>query len=125
MIIEISYIIYLIVSIMMTIWVARTLSRNGLIFLVDSFDGNKALADSVNHMLVIGFYLLNFGYILLALKSNQELHNLRDAIEFLSQQIGFVLVVIGILHFFNVYVIAKWRNRALRLREVQADVTDL
>jgi hypothetical protein len=117
MIIEISYFIYLIVSIMMTVWVARTLSKNGLIFLIDSFDGNKDLAVSVNHMLVVGFYLLNLGYILLALQTNQNLNTLRDAIEFLSQKIGFVLVVIGILHFFNVYVIAKWRNRALRLKE--------
>jgi hypothetical protein len=102
---------------MMTVWVARTLSKNGLIFLIDSFDGNKDLAVSVNHMLVVGFYLLNLGYILLALQTNQNLNTLRDAIEFLSQKIGFVLVVIGILHFFNVYVIAKWRNRALRLKE--------
>ena len=117
MIIETSYIIYLAISIAMTIWVAKTLSKNGRVFLVDSFHGNEPLADSVNHLLVVGFYLLNFGYILLALQTDQHVLSLRAAIEFLSKKIGLVLLVIGALHFFNVYVIAKWRNRVLRARD--------
>jgi len=119
MYIELSYVVYMIVSGAMTVWVARTLSKNGLVFLVDSFAGNKALAESVNHMLVVGFYLINLGYILLALQSNQEPASLRDSIEFLSKKIGYVLVVIGGLHFFNMYVIAKWRNRAIQNQSVE------
>lgn len=118
MYIEVSYGIYMVVSSVMTVWVARTLSKNGLVFLVDSFNGNKDLANSVNHMLVVGFYLINLGYILLALQSSQELVSLREAIEFLSKKIGYVLVVIGILHFFNVFVVAQWRSRALRSQSV-------
>lgn len=115
--IEFSYTIYLIISIGMTIWVARTLSTNGLVFLVDSFGGNERLAHSVNHMLVVGFYLINLGYILLALQSDDVIVTPRDAIEFMSQKIGLVLLVIGVLHFINVFVIAKWRNRAIRQHE--------
>lgn len=115
MYIEISYAIYLLISIAMTVWVARTLSQNGLVFLVDSFDGNERLAVSVNHMLVVGFYLLNLGYILLALRSSDTLGNLRDTIEFLSVKVGLVLLVIGALHFFNIFVIAKWRRKALHV----------
>ena len=113
MYIEISYALYLIISIAMTIWVARTLSKNGLVFLIDSFDGNEVLANSVNHMLTIGFYLINLGYILLALQTNRNLGSIRESIEFLSQKIGFVLVVIGILHFLNVFVISKWRTKSI------------
>jgi len=121
MIIEISYMVYLFISIAMTIWVARTLSKNGRVFLVDSFLQNEALADSVNHLLVVGFYLLNFGYILLALQTDLNIESLRAAIEFLSKKIGLVLLVIGGLHFFNIYVIAKWRNRALRVNELASN----
>jgi len=119
MIIEISYIVYLVISIAMTIWVARTLSKNGLIFLIDSFSGNKELADSINHLLVVRFYLINFGYILLALRSEKTLETMRQAIEFLSSQVGFVLVILGLLHFLNILVISNWRNRALKNRVVQ------
>ncbi len=49
-----SYLLYLAISIAVTIWVARTLHRSGRVFLVDAFGGNEALADSVNHLLVVG-----------------------------------------------------------------------
>jgi hypothetical protein len=52
-----TYAAYLVLSIGLTIYVAWTLHRNGRIFLVDSFGGNEKLADSVNHLLVVGFYL--------------------------------------------------------------------
>ncbi len=118
MIVELSYLIYLAISIAMTIWVARTLSKNGRIFLIDSFLGNEDLADSVNHLLVVGFYLLNMGYILLALQTGDDINSTRLAIEFLSKKIGLVLLVVGALHFFNVFVLAKWRTRVLRAKEL-------
>ena len=119
--IEITYLSYLLISIAMTIWVARTLSKNGLVFLVDSFHGNERLAESVNHLLVVGFYLLNMGYILLALKTSKDINSLRIAIEFLSQQIGIVLLVLGLLHFFNVMVIAQWRNKSMNRKVFNAE----
>ena len=56
-----GYTFYLLISVALTIWVAQTLSRNGLVFLVDSFLGNRELDNSVNHLLVVGFYLINVG----------------------------------------------------------------
>ncbi len=106
----------------MTIWVAKTLSKNGLVFLVDSFDGNRELANSINHMLVVGFYLLNLGYILLKLQSDKNLESIRQAIEFLSSQIGFALLVLGIMHFANIFVISSWRNRALKLKPINTTI---
>ena len=63
-----TYLLYLAISIALTVWVGRTLFKNGRVFLVDVFHGNESLADSVNHLLVVGFYLINFGYVSLALK---------------------------------------------------------
>ena len=127
MMIEMTYATYIVISIAMTIWVARTLSKNGQVFLFDSFDGNENLAESVNHLLVVGFYLLNIGYILLALKTYKQIDTLRVSIEFLSEQVGLVLLVLGALHIINVIVIAKWRHRAVSnksLREAGV-VTDV
>src|SRR5216117_3305737 len=92
-----TYIAYLLISVALTIWVARTLHRNGRIFLVDSFLGNEALADSVNHLLVVGFYLINIGYVTLALKYGEKPTNLQEAIEFLSTKIGLVLMILGVI----------------------------
>lgn len=105
-----TYLVYLIVSIGLTVWVARTLHRNGRTFLVDAFHDNEALADSVNHLLVVGFYLINLGYVSLALKTGEVLRNTGTAIEVLSWKVGLVLLVLGGMHFFNLYVFNKLRT---------------
>ena len=60
----ITYMLYLALTISITIWVTRTLFRNGKVFLVDIFHGNKELADSVNNLLLVGFYLINLAGML-------------------------------------------------------------
>jgi hypothetical protein len=112
MIIEITYVCYLAISVALTIWVARTLSKNGRVFLVNSFASDERLADSINHLLVVGFYLINLGYVTLALKLGDKPASTQGAIEFLSTKVGLVLLVLGAMHFFNVFVIAKWGKRA-------------
>lgn len=80
----ITYGTYIVVSVLLTVWVARTLHKNGRVFLVEVFGGDEALADSVNHLLVVGFYLINFGYVSLALKIGFEINDAQVAIEALS-----------------------------------------
>jgi hypothetical protein len=72
------------ISVALTVWVARTLHKRGAIFLVDAFHGNAELAASVNHLLVVGFYLINIGFVTLALKSNATVISSRAAIEWKS-----------------------------------------
>jgi hypothetical protein len=108
-----TYLSYLAISIAMTVWVAHTLHKNGRIFLVDSFNGNEALADSINHLLWVGFYLINVGYVSLALRETQAPFNLREVLELLSRKVGVVLLVLGAMHFFNLLVFSKMRRRAL------------
>jgi len=107
-----TYAAYLTISISLTIWVARTLHKNGRIFLVDSFLGNEDLADSVNHLLVVGFYLVNIGYVTLALKEVARPTSASSSLEMLSSKVGLVLLVLGAMHFFNLYVFSRMRRRA-------------
>jgi len=113
-----TYLAYLGVSVALTIWVARTLHKNGRIFLVDSFLGNEGLADSVNHLLVVGFYLINIGFVTLALKYGDKATDAQTALEILSSKVGLVLVVLGVMHFFNLFVFTKLRRRATQHRTV-------
>jgi hypothetical protein len=109
------YFTYLAISIVLTMWVARTLFRSGRVFLLDAFHRNAELADSVNHLLVVGFYLINVGYIAVALKTTSALSNLREIIELESGKIGVVLLILGAMHFFNIAVLAKMRRRGSNL----------
>ena len=109
----ITYLIYLVVSITLTAWVARTLFHNGRGFLVDCFLGKEDLADSVNRLLVIGFYLVNAGFIALYLKLGIEVVGAKELLETLSAKIGIVLLVLGGMHFTNILIFTKLRKRAL------------
>jgi len=110
MYIETSYLIYLAISLSVTVWVARTLRDTGRIFLVDAFHGNAPLADSVNRLLVVGFYLINVGYVAESLASNRRVDTLRTAIELVSDKIGMILLVLGAMHFFNLYLFDRLRR---------------
>ncbi|MDD1063148.1 hypothetical protein NMG29_34005 [Streptomyces cocklensis] len=112
-----AYVVYLVVSIGLTIWVARTLSSNGRVFLADVLHGNEKLADAVNHLLVVGFYLVNMGFVALYLKSADTADDARQVFEQLSVKLGVVLLVLGAMHLGNVFVLNKIRRRGLMERE--------
>jgi hypothetical protein len=113
-----TYLAYLAISVALTIWVARTLHKNGRVFLLDSFTGNAALADSVNHLLVVGFYLVNIGFVTLALKYGNHAVDAETALEILSSKVGLVLVVLGAMHFMNIFVFSRMRRRATSNRHL-------
>ena len=117
-----AYGFYVLISVLLTVWVARTLSKNGLVFLVEAFNNNRELANSVNHLLVVGFYLINIGYVTLALKYGDKPANLQQSIEFLSTKVGLVLLVLGGMHFINLRVFSNMRKRALLKNNVRPPV---
>ena len=107
----VTYLIYLALSVALTVWVGRTLHKNGRVFLVDVFK-DDTLADSVNHLLLVGFYLINFGYVTMNLEMQRVVVDAKQAIEALSTKVGWVLLVLGGMHFLNLYVFSRMRRRA-------------
>lgn len=106
------YTFYLPATVLLTVWVARTLFTNGRTFLVDIFHGNEALADSVNKLLLTGFYLINIGYATVSLRTSESIGNYQQTVETLSIKLGTIILILGAMHFFNLYVFYKLRNRA-------------
>jgi hypothetical protein len=106
-----TYALYLLISFGLTAWVARTLHRSGRPFLVASFHGNETLADSVNHLLVVGFYLLNFGFISLTLKVGLAPRDGAAVFEILGGKVGAVLLILGLLHFVNLAIFHRLNRR--------------
>lgn len=112
----IVYVIYASAGVALTIWLARTLSKNGEVFLEDVFADNPRMAVAVNRLLVVGFYLLNLGYAFVTLKATRPAMNGQEAIETLAVKLGALLLSLGALHFFNLYLFHRIRRRGqLRL----------
>lgn len=104
------YLAYIAVSIGITVWVAGKLRKHGLVFLTDGMQDKKDLSEALSHLLVVGFYLVNFGVICFWLKSDQFAETTQAAIEVLSTKIGMILVVIGVMHFLLLAVFTSARR---------------
>jgi hypothetical protein len=107
-----SYSIYLPVTILLTIWVAKTLFTNGRVFLIEIFHKDEILSDSVNKLLLVGFYLINIGYAVYTLKIFESIETTQAVIETLSTKIGWIILVLGAMHFFNLFILFSLRRKA-------------
>lgn len=105
------YGVYVVIAAALTAWLARTLFRSGVAFLHDVFGDRKELADAVNRLLVVGFYMLNLGYALYILRAARGLDAF-EAVQFLVNRLAILLVTLAGMHFLNVLVF--WRIRARR-----------
>ena len=109
--------IYLLASIGMTIWVARVLSRSGIVFLTRCFGQDEELANSTNRLLVIGFYLVNVGFICLRLSAWPA--EQADLVPALGSRIGVSILVLGVMHFFNMLMIARFGRTVSQWQRAQ------
>ena len=109
----ISYGAYLFITIILIVWVARTLFRNGKVFLIDIFHGNNELSMAVNNLLLVGFYLINIGYTVYTLSSDGNIYTVRHLIEELSIKTGTITLILGGMHFLNMLIFFSLRKRAL------------
>ena len=100
----IDYFAYLVASAALTIWVGGSLYRNGKVFLV-SVMKEPGLADSVNHLLVVGFYLVNLGAAALLINAGGAPGSFADMVQETVTRVGVVLLVLGFMHFFNMLVL--------------------
>jgi hypothetical protein len=107
-----TYCIYLPITIILTVWVARTLFVNGRIFLVEIFHQDQILADSVNKLLLVGFYLINIGYAVYTLRIVDSIETTQGVIEILSTKIGWIILILGAMHFFNLFILFNLRKKA-------------
>ena len=105
------YTFYAVIAVGLVVFLARTLSRNGAIFLQDVFDeGQENLAKAVNQLLVVGFYLLNLGYSLLIYRLQDQYDSLIFAFNEMVVRIGILLLSLGVIHLINMYLFWKIRG---------------
>ena len=107
-----NHLLYLVVCVPVIVWVGRTLAHNGQVFLADVFD-DQTVAIATNRLLVVGFYLLNIGFVLLYLRVGTGVATAEGLIESLSLKVGVVLLVLGLIHVVNVKVFSSMRRRHL------------
>jgi len=108
-----TYVVYLLLSVALTVWVGSMLSKHGKVFLADVFNRDEHLVVAVNQLLVVGFYLVNIGFVALWLRTGDHVVTASDAVETLAVKLGTVALVLGGVHLVNVWVFSEIRRRRL------------
>ncbi len=108
----VSYYVYLPVTILLTLYVAHVLFKQGRIFMLDIFKGRAEIADATNHLFKVGFYLLNIGFALMMMETNYDIISAQELVEVLSNKIGWFSVYLGIMLFFNLFLFFRGKRKS-------------
>jgi len=103
------YATYITIAVGLVIWLGKTLQKNGGIFLEDVFESDE-MGKAVNHLLVVGFYLLNTGYAVLIYRLNATYATTTEAVSEVVFRLGLLVLSLGVIHLFNMLVFWRIRN---------------
>ena len=104
-----SLIIYLFLTTYITVFVGKVLHRNGRPFLLQMLL-NEELTDSVNRILLTGYYLVNLGYVSIMLTLQRPAETAVEIIPSLSISVGRILLTLGIMHYINIAAVTLWHK---------------
>jgi hypothetical protein len=99
-----AYIIFLTLVIFIIVYVGRYFYTNGRVFIISLFHGNVALADQINKLLLIAYYLFNIGYSFIKVKQWQKISNLEVLFSSLASNVGVLIFILAVTHYFNMLV---------------------
>lgn len=114
----VAYYVYLPVTILLTLYVAHVLFKQGRIFMLDIFRGRAEIADATNHLFKVGFYLLNIGFALMMMETNYDIITAQELVEVLSSKIGWFSVYLGIMLFLNLYLFFRGKRKSAQQTEL-------
>ncbi len=118
----ISFAIYAFVAFILVSLVGRALFQNGKIFLFDIFKGDTELTSAVNRLLLIGFYLINIGFVLLTYSHSHVLSSWIKLIEKVSMELGTIIFSLGIIHMLNIILLLKMRKKSEKTSDVNREI---
>ncbi|MFT6715405.1 MAG: hypothetical protein ACJA0Q_000032 [Saprospiraceae bacterium] len=108
-----SYFMYLTVTVFITAYVGWVLYKNGWLHLKSIFGKEEELALKVNQLLLTGYYLLNFGYAVFSVSIWPKIDNLTQACTTVGQRSGSIILLLGFMHYFNLWITSKYGKKLL------------
>ena len=100
-----TYGIYLILMVYIIVYVGRYFYTNGRVFIISLLNNNVELADHLNKLLLLAYYLFNIGYTFIKLKSWQRVNNIESLFSSLSTNMAVLILILALTHYFNMLVI--------------------
>ena len=108
-----SYALYLMVTVFITVYVGWILYKNGWLHLKSIFGAEIELASKVNQLLLTGYYLLNIGYAVFSVSIWPPIENLTQALTTVGERSGSIILLLGLMHYFNIWITSKYGKTLL------------
>ncbi|MBC7849390.1 MAG: hypothetical protein H7Y31_06625 [Chitinophagaceae bacterium] len=107
---SLAYIIYLSLTYLVTVHVGMVFFKNGRLYILELLNGDTALTDSINRLLLTGYYLLNLGYAAVMISTWQKVTTYGDLVASIVVMCGRIFLSLAVIHFFNmgvIYILGK------------------
>jgi len=100
-----TFLLYVIFATSTTVFVGWVLYKNGAVFLRRIFQSIPHVVEPVNKLLLLGFYLINIGFVLVFFtQQSTAIQTALDVLDFLSCKLGTVYLILGGMHLFNLLI---------------------
>ncbi|HSR82617.1 MAG TPA: hypothetical protein VLM11_00365 [Streptosporangiaceae bacterium] len=109
--IVVTYLAYLLISVGLTVLAGQVLSRSGRIFLTEALGGSESAARGITSLIVVSFYLLSLGVIVLTMRIPSNSVSAVHATQLLATKVGVVLLVLGGLYLAGIIALTRLRRR--------------
>ena len=100
-----AYIIYLLITYLITVKVGKVLFKNGRIFILSILKDDEELTDFINKILLVGYYLMNLGYATIMLRFWKTIYNSAELVASVSIMTGRIVLSLAVMHYINMYAI--------------------
>ena len=100
-----AYITFMALMVFIIVYVGRYFYTHGRVFIIALLKGNVSLADSINRLLLVGYYLLNIGYTFLRLRQWTKISTVEAWCSSLALNMGTLTLILALLHYGNMLAI--------------------
>lgn len=107
----VGYFLYLLFTLTVIIKVGLLCYKHGKIYSLQIFNGNKELTQQTNTLLLLAYYLFNFGYCFVTIYNWQKVHTWQQCLSNICEKAGFILFMLGVLHIINMLSLIYFSNK--------------
>ncbi|MEC5156294.1 hypothetical protein [Chryseobacterium sp. MP_3.2] len=107
-----SYFLYFSFTIPVIVFVGWKCFKIGKVYLLDVLKDDE-ICNSVNKLLLLGYYLFNVGYIAISISNWGKTDTYYQLVEVVSTKIALILIIISLLHYVNIAMLYFLRNQII------------
>jgi hypothetical protein len=117
-----AYIVYLILTAFMIVFVGKFFYRNGRVFILALMKNDPATTDHLNNILLVAYYLFNIGYAFVKLRFWQKIVNLEMLVSSIANNMSPLIFILASTHYMNMFLIwylSRSKNSSLTTKLFQ------